>query len=303
MYEIAVIGHIVIDEIEKGTFHSKAIGGAATYSSLAAQSYGAQTLLISKIGTDFPNNMLSPLIEKRVDISCIKRVPSPTTKFKLIYENDTRNLFLIDCCDPILPEDLCKKSFQAKVFHIGCVANEVPLSTIKTIRSKNKYISLDVQGYIRKRDDKGKVLFTKWKEIKQFLKVVDIIHADFDEVKIITEAKTPTEAAEVLINMGGNLVLITLGEKGSYIGTKEEGFFYIPAVKSVKNIDSTGAGDVYTVIFTLEYFNTYDVKWAGVVASAAASFIVEFPGPLGFSSKNTIYKRAKTLLNQIKKVT
>lgn len=302
MHEITVIGHIVIDEIEKEAFHSRSIGGAATYSSLAAKTYGAKTLLISKIGKDFPENMLLPLIKRGVDISCVKRVPSSTTKFKLIYENDTRILFLIDRCDPILPEDLCQKSFQAKIFHIGCVANEVPLSTIKTIRSKKKYISLDVQGYIRKTDERGKVFFTNWREAKQFLKLVDIVHADANEAKIITETDTPIEAAKNFVNMGTNIVLITLGEKGSYISTKEE-IFYIPAARTRKNVDSTGAGDVYTVIFALEYFSTYDVPWAGVVASAAASFIVEFPGPLGFSNKDTIYKKAKTLLNYIKRMT
>jgi sugar/nucleoside kinase (ribokinase family) len=303
MYEITVIGHIVIDEIKRGNFQSRAIGGAATYSTLAAQSYGAKTLLISKIGTDFPENLILPLIEKGVDISCVKRVSSPTTKFKLIYENDTRILFLIDRCDPILPDDLCQKSFQAKFFHIGCVANEVPLSTIKTIRSKKKHISLDVQGYIRKTDERGKVFFTKWKDAKQFLKNIDIVHADIDEAKIITEAETPVEAAKTLINMGANIALITLGEKGSYIGTKNGNLFYVPAAKTSKNVDSTGAGDVYTVIFALEYFNTYDVKWAGAVASSAASFIVEFPGPQGFSNKNIIYERAKILLNHVKKIT
>ncbi|MHA1721538.1 MAG: carbohydrate kinase family protein [Candidatus Baldrarchaeia archaeon] len=302
MYDVAVLGHIVMDEIERGDLRLRSIGGAATYSTLAAKTYGANTLLVSKIGKDFPEDLLSLLIEKGIDLACVKRVPIPTTKFKLIYKNDERVLFLMERCEPILPNDLCQLSFQAKIFHIGCVINEVPLQTLKQIRSKNKYISLDIQGYVRKIDETGRVKFTEWNEAKHFLKLVNIVHADADEARIITKAETPSESAKILVEMGAEIALITLGEKGSYVGTEKE-VLYIPAAKPNKIVDSTGAGDVYTIIFTLEYLASLSVKWAGAVASAAASFIVESPGPTGFSNKDSAYRRAKTLMDHIKEVT
>jgi len=301
MYDLAVLGHIVIDEIEIGGFRSKSIGGAATYSTLAAKAHGANTLLVSKVGKDFPENLLSILIEKGITLTCVKRVTTSTTKFKLIYENNKRTLFLEDRCEPILPNDLCKLCFKAEIFHIGCVVNEIPFSTLQKIKSKNKYVSLDIQGYVRATDEKGKVILTEWDEAERFLKLVNVIHANVDEAKIITKEEIPSKSAKIFVEMGADIALITLGERGSYIGT-EDGVFYVPAAKPNKIIDSTGAGDVYTVIFVLEYKSSHDIKWAGAVASATASFIVESPGPTGFSNKNAVYERAKILLNSIKKL-
>jgi len=301
MYDIAILGHIVIDEIKRGSFQARSVGGAATYSTLAAKTYGAKALLVSKIGKDFPENLLSFLIKREVDLTCVKQVSAPTTKFKLIYENGERTLFLMDRCEPILPDDLCKPCLNAKTFHIGSVINEIPLSTLRKIYSKNKYISLDVQGYIRKIDKTGKVFLSEWNEAERFLKFVNVVHADIYEAKVITKTDVPSKAAEILVEMGADIALVTLGEKGSYIGTRE-GVFYAPTIKPSKLIDSTGAGDVYTVIFTLEYQVSHDVKWAVAAATAAASFVVEFPGPTGFPGKHMIYKRARSLLNHIKRV-
>lgn len=302
MYDVAVLGHIVMDEIERRGFRSQSIGGAATYSTLAAKTYGANTLLVSKIGKDFPEDLLSLLIERGIDLTCVKRVSTPTTKFKLIYKNDERILFLMGRCEPILPNDLCKLCFQAKIFHIGCVINEIPFQTLKQIHSKNKCISLDIQGYVRKIDETGRVKLTEWDEAERFLKLVNVVHADANEARIITKAETPSESAKILVEMGAEIALITLGEKGSYIGTRKE-VLYVPAAKPNKIVDSTGAGDVYTIIFTLEYLASLSVKWAGAVASAAASFVVESPGPTGFSNKNSAYRRAKTLIGHIKEIT
>jgi len=301
MYDIAILGHIVIDEIKRGSYRSRSVGGAATYSTLAAKTYGAKALLVSKIGEDFPEDLLYFLIKREVDLTCVKRVLTPTTKFKLIYENDKRTLFLMDRCEPILPDDLCKPCLKAKTFHIGSVIDEIPFSTLKKIQSKNKYISLDVQGYVRKIDETGKVILAEWNEAEDFLKFVNVVHADIYEAKVIAKTDTPSKSAKIFVEMGADIALVTLGEKGSYIGTRE-GVFYVPAVKPSKIIDSTGAGDVYTVIFTLEYQVSRDVKWAAAVASAAASFVVESPGPTGFPDKDMAYKRARPLLNHIRKV-
>ena len=88
---------------------------------------------------------------------------------------------------------------------------------------------------------------------------------------------------------------MTLGEAGSMIIKYGQDLLRIPAFKPNNVKDETGAGDVYLAIFMYEYINS-DKSWKSVnnaayLASAAASFLVEKPGPAGFKSKKKVIDR------------
>jgi sugar/nucleoside kinase (ribokinase family) len=79
------------------------------------------------------------------------------------------------------------------------------------------------------------------------------------------------------------------------ISKKGEDTINIPAYKANQVVDETGAGDVYFAIFLYEFLKS-DKKWeeikrAGYLASAAASFGIEKKGVDGFQSKKKVKER------------
>ena len=80
-----------------------------------------------------------------------------------------------------------------------------------------------------------------WSLIFPSFRFMDIFHCNQDEAKGITGKDNPHEAAKVLIRMGVQLVVISMGEKGLIAVTRNT-TFEMPTFK-VPVVDQTGAGD------------------------------------------------------------
>ncbi|MGX8686018.1 MAG: carbohydrate kinase family protein, partial [Spirochaetales bacterium] len=71
----------------------------------------------------------------------------------------------------------------------------------------------------------------------------DIVKISDEETELLTDKKDPKEAAQVLLDKGVKIVLVTLGADGAYFRTKDyEGT--VPGFK-VKVADTIGAGDSF----------------------------------------------------------
>jgi sugar/nucleoside kinase (ribokinase family) len=80
-----------------------------------------------------------------------------------------------------------------------------------------------------------------WDFLIPAMKWTDIFHCNMDEAKQITGENNPFKACESFINMGANMAIISLGDKGLIARTKKN-MFKMPAFK-VPVIDPSGAGD------------------------------------------------------------
>ncbi|ORC37380.1 hypothetical protein B4O97_04095 [Marispirochaeta aestuarii] len=84
-----------------------------------------------------------------------------------------------------------------------------------------------------------------------------------------TNISDPIEAGKSLLQNGNKALIVTCGEKGSYI-IKKDGIENIPAYK-VNVIDSTGAGDVFHGAFIFALWKGYDLKKTVRFANACAA--------------------------------
>jgi fructokinase len=91
--------------------------------------------------------------------------------------------------------------------------------------------------------------------ISSMLHYADIVKISEEELEFITGLKKVKEGIKVLQRYHIPLLLITLGDDGSYVVTKD-GEEYVPA-KTVNAIDTTGAGDAY-VAGMLHGLNQYE---------------------------------------------
>ena len=107
---------------------------------------------------------------------------------------------------------------------------------------------------------------------------IDYLTPNETEAELLTGVKVETEedcrlASEKLLSLGVKNVIITLGSRGSYFRNPEKELF-IPAVTSVKVIDTTGAGDAFNGGFAAAVAEGLPVEDALKFATCTAAISV-----------------------------
>lgn len=110
------------------------------------------------------------------------------------------------------------------------------------------------------------------KALAPFIKRTNILFLARRETYYLI-GKSFKSAAGKLLSMGPKIVVVTLGEKGSFVVTRNEQF-YLKARK-VNVVDTTGAGDAYAAGFLYGFVNNFPIKRCAEIGSALASFSVQ----------------------------
>jgi len=294
--DVAVVGHFSIDSIIlPGKQPCTILGGAVAFVSLVARVLGASASVISKVGGDFPEAYMSQLKEAGVDTSHITKVPSEqTTSFELTYNQDlsSRELRLKNQGPPITQDEL-PNSFRSKAIHVAPIASEINYEVVESMKDRCECLSIDPQGMTRRFDKKGHVTSGARMD-KRILSLVDIYKSSLDEIQVLTGKSELEEAVKTVHGLGPGTVIVTMGAKGSVLSNQGK-FFEVPACKSTKVVDPTGAGDVFIGAFLTEFIREKEPFWCACVGAAAASLVVEGVGTSFFGEKAEIYRRAKTV--------
>ena len=298
--EIFLLGHLVIDTVVKNGRVRKSLGGTVSFGSIAALRHQVKPKIVSKIGLDFPDEYLIFLSRNGVDVSHVRISRTlPTTKFKLVYEDHGRTLYLLSKCEDILPGDVPFGELEGDIAIIGSIIGEVPPSVVQAISEKAALTVSDIQGYIRKVSRDKKIYFTATPEARAIISVSDIVHAEAVEAKVLYGDLEPKELARKIVEDGAGIALVTMGPDGAYVATKNS-TLYVPPADASRVVDRTGAGDVFTTVFAIEYQKTGDIKEAAAYASAAASYLIEKPGLEGMRNKWEIRGRMYRVLESIR---
>jgi len=300
--DIVLVGHVVVDMIVYPNGGKKrSLGGSVVYGSFTALRHGVRPVIVSIVGSDFPDEYLVFLARNGIDIAYIHRFKGKTTRFRLLYdEYMNRRLYLLSRSPDILIENL-PPVLHKKLVLVGAVAGEVPLETLDYISKEASMTALDIQGYLRFKEKNGSIVLKPNPLLEEIIKRVDVLHAEEYEARIATGLENPAEAARKLVEMGCGIALVTMGERGSYVAMKRR-LIYVPAVKPRKMVDATGCGDVYTTVFTIEYYRRGDIYEAAAMATSASSFLAEKPGLDGFADRSEVRKRAQEVMGDIREI-
>jgi sugar/nucleoside kinase (ribokinase family) len=297
--DLAVVGHFAIDQVQRnGKALPPSLGGTVTFSSLAAARLGGKVGIVSKVGPDFRDDHLRVFARSGIDVSGVKKVKAPTTKYRLQYTGEERNLTLLSRCDPIRPDDVRQLRGNTKAIHLGPIAGEISLETVKEVTGWGNIVLLDLQGVIRRFSKKGGVSIERSPQLPEIVRSVTIVKSALSEGEAVLNVLGFEKVAESFLDMGCKIAIVTLGAKGSYISTSDGEFLSIPAIKPRKVMDFTGAGDAYAGSFLVEYLKTKDVRRSGIIASSAVSFKVEGHSISGFASREEIEERAREYLEK-----
>ncbi len=309
---IIFAGSFSIDHIIRfKRLNKPSLGGSVSYCSLALSNYtqDAKIGIISHIGKlNLKNSLLGKIKNKNIDLRGIKYSPVKNTNFVLDYFDHARTLTLKSKSPNLMFSDIPSDYliFPPTVFVLVPLCNEISIEYVAQILKKfpDTYIGIDLQGFIRKIDEDGKVAYIYDNEIiSNMEKIINLIgdklilKGSEEEMSLLAKTCDDFEKVMAHCNEYNNygIYIMTLGEKGSMLTKKGEKILKIPAFKPRRVVDETGAGDVYLSIFLFEFIHSdkswKSIKKAAYFASAAASFLVEKKGPSGFVTKKTVLKR------------
>ena len=272
---LLVVGTVAFDAIETPFGKTdKIVGGAATYICLSSSFFTNQLNLVSVVGEDFPSSAIQMLKKRSVDVKGLQIIKGGKTFFwSGKYHNDmnTRDtldtqLNVLEKFNPIVPDEFK----ESKFLMLGNLMPSVQKKVLKQMRKRPKLIVLDTMNFWMD-------LFME--DLKEALKEVDVLTINDAEARQLSGEYSLVKAANVILKMGPQYLIIKKGEHGALLFNNEE-MFFAPALPIENVFDPTGAGDSFAGGFIGYLAKTNDIsfsnmKKAVINGSAMASFCVE----------------------------
>ena len=306
--KILFIGHLAIDSIIRfKATRNPTLGGSVSYGSMALSCYTGKVniAIVSNLGSKNLNKeLLEQLKIKNINLEGIKWFDSLNTNFVLDYQDHSRTLILKSKSPNLEFKDFPDSFIDSppEVIVLVPLCNEISYDYVKKITEvfPNAYFGIDIQGFIRKIDINGNVSYIidqdLVRNLKRIINLVGdklILKGSEIEMKLVSREQDLIKVMEYFKKFDNDgIYIMTLGESGSLLMKKGYDILKIPAFKSETVTDETGAGDVYLAIFLYEFFNSdrswQSVKKAALLASSAASFLIEKEGTSGCESKERV---------------
>lgn len=271
---ITLIGTVALDSIESphGNF-KRILGGSATYAATAARIFSPNDInVISIIGKDFPDEHHRHFDAHNINTEGLVVGQGDTFHWQGRYEGDMAQAITIATdlnvlleFDPVVPDSHKNSPF------VFC-ANFDPELQEKAIRQFNnpQLVVLDTMNFW---------IETKLENLKNTLKLVDVLIINDQELRLLTGEANIIAALPKLTAMGPSRVIVKKGEHGAIMYT-ESSHFVTPAFPLKKVIDPTGAGDSFAGAF-LGYLSKKgtqtesDFREAVMAGTLVSSFTVQ----------------------------
>ncbi len=271
---LAVIGSIALDSIETPFDKvERALGGSATYISLAASYFTAPVDLVGVVGDDFDKEYIELLEEHDIDLTGLEIIEGGKTfhwSGKYHYDLNTRDtlsteLNVFEKFDPVIPDKFVNSRFVV----LGNIDPVLQLKTLNQFKDP-KFIICDTMNFWieGKKDD-----------LIEVLKKIDLLIINDSEARLLAEEANLIKAAKIIQDMGPEYLIIKKGEHGALL-FGEDTIFSAPAYPLENIYDPTGAGDTFAgglsgYLHQTEDLSFENLKRAVVYGSAMASFCVE----------------------------
>ena len=230
-------------------------GGAPANVAVAAARLGSEATFIGSVGEDlFGNFILRALEAEDVDASPVRRCEPPTRTSLAFVEvaADGDRSFTFYRSDPAADELLSAEDVSREVLSGASFVNfgSIPLirepSRSAVHRAADLAEKLDVplafdvnfRGHLWKSPEAAREVVDPLLDRSQVIKMGD------DELSPMLGTEDPQEAAEMLLDRGATLALISLGPDGAVYATPEFSG-HVPAFEVDEILDATGAGDAF----------------------------------------------------------
>jgi sugar/nucleoside kinase (ribokinase family) len=276
---ILVVGSVAFDDVASPSGSVKNIlGGAATYFALAA-SYFTSVRVVAVVGEDFGPEQEKVFHKHGIDTRGIERAKGKTFRWGGSYSDNLNeaktnytDLNVFESFQPRIPKEYADTEFLF-------LANIQPTLQADVRRKMNgvRLTGCDTMNYWIKGAPK---------ELAETLKLVNVLLINDTETKMLAGESNLPRAANKVLAMGPQALVIKHGEYGATIFFREGAFgighhpFRAPALPIEEVKDPTGAGDSFAGGFmgylaSQEQLNREVLKRALFYGGVMGSFAVE----------------------------
>lgn len=269
-----VIGHVAHDLTPTGP----RLGGTVAYSALTARALGMRAGIVTSSGPETP---LTPLN----GISVVALQSPQSTTFENIYTENGRVQYLRAQAARIDFDSVPEAWRRASIIHLGPLANEINASLPNGFSPG--LLGITPQGWMRTWDADGLVSPREWTDNGAALAQAGAIVLSREDVggndEVIEHFAHQTKVLAVTEGAAG-AVLYWHGDRRRFRAPK------------VKEIDATGAGDVFAAAFFVRLLTTRDPWEATRFATLVASRSVARVGLDGIPTAREIEECAMEIL-------
>lgn len=276
MFDFLAVGTITKDLLGNG---KTTIGGTVTYAAVTAHNLGMRTGIVARADDTFD---LSPLRDRGIEI--LRLPAAQTTTFTNLYNNGRRLQYISAVAGPIEPDDIPAEWREARVVHLGPLAQDLPASV--ACLYGDRLLGVTPQGYMRQWGADGLINAVPWADPEHVLRCSDVLVYSVDDVA----------GDERLIRYYGTLVdtmIVTQNRHGATVYRRgEQHPHHFPAFVTTE-VDPTGAGDVFCAAYLVRLAETGDPYASCRFANCVASFSVEGVGISTIPTRAQVEQRLK----------
>lgn len=272
---LLTVGTVAFDDVQTPFGRAeKIVGGAATYIALSASYYTDDIKIVSVVGDDFPQEVLSMMENRGINLEGLQVKEGEKSFFwagkyhNNMNERDTLDtqLNVLADFDPVLP-----KSYQnADYLMLGNLTPSIQKQVIEQMAKRPKLVGMDTMNFW---------MDTAMESLIDVLKLIDVLIINDEEARQLSGEYSLVKAAALIHKMGPKTIVVKKGEHGALLFQGNQVFF-APALPLAEVFDPTGAGDTFAGGFMGYMASTDDLsfenmKRAVIYGSAMASFCVE----------------------------
>jgi sugar/nucleoside kinase (ribokinase family) len=275
---LLIVGSIAFDDLDMPTGeHRDVLGGAATYSSLAAaQLARGGVRVVGIVGTDFPEAHLDGLRSRGIDTAGVERAQGKTFRWHGRYSSDLASRTSLDTQLNVFAD------FSPK---IPAAYRSSPFVLLGNIHPK---LQVDVLDQVQKprlvvADTMNFWIEGEPKALAAMLERIDLLVINDEEARQLSGIHNLVRAAADIRKRGPSMLIVKRGEFGALL-FDEAGTFFVPAYPLEEVLDPTGAGDSFAggllgYLAARGEVTPATLRKALYFAASLGSFCVEGIGP------------------------
>jgi sugar/nucleoside kinase (ribokinase family) len=256
---LLVLGHVTRDVFGSET----RLGGAASFAARAGLLLGIETALVTVAPPAAPE---LDVLRAAPRLALELRASAQITTFALEYSTEERTLSLLERARPLVAGDVPSAWRRPEVVFMGTVAGECDEALVDAF--PDAFVIGCLQGWLRA-PELGPV---RARELPRCCALPRSLRA-------LTLSRSDHPRAEVIarwLAARGVVTALTDGRHGATVFTGSERI-EVPAAPA-RELEPTGAGDVFSLVFGLSLWQGYTAERAAARAALAAARVVEGPG-------------------------
>ena len=255
--DFVAIGHVTLDRIGEATRP----GGAALFAAVTAHRLGLSVGLLTSHGDDFPLD----LIPSRIEVVSIPA--ADTSRFEHRQDASGRVSHVRAVADPLTMADVPDDWRGAALTLLAPVLDEVDpmIATLFT----DGAVGAAAQGWLRHTAADGLVVPRVWRSPERLLQSVQALFLSREDIR-----GQEDDVVEWFERMP--VGVLTADRDGALLFVNGERYEIHP--RAAREVDPTGAGDVFAATFLIQYQRAGDPWQAATAAACAGSLAVEGEG-------------------------